>query len=40
VDYKQYHLRRPPEGHEWRHIDGSYVLAKQDGTIVTVRRDH
>lgn len=38
VDYKQYRLRRPPEGHEWRQIDGNYVLANQDGTIVSVRR--
>ena len=38
VDYKQNHLRRPPEGHEWRQIDGNYVLAKDDGTIVSVRR--
>lgn len=37
VDYKQYHLRRPPAGNEWRQIDGNYVLAKQDGTIVSVR---
>lgn len=27
VDYKQYHLRRPPRGYEWREIDGNYVLA-------------
>jgi Ni/Co efflux regulator RcnB len=43
VDYRANHLRRPPEGHEWRQIDGNYVLAKQDGTIVSVRpahRDH
>ena len=38
VDYRQNHLRRPPEGHEWRQIDGNYVMAKQDGTIVSVRR--
>ena len=38
VDYKQNHLRRPAEGNEWRQIDGNYVQAKQDGTIVSVRR--
>ncbi|HEY1985963.1 MAG TPA: RcnB family protein [Terracidiphilus sp.] len=37
VDYRASHLRRPPEGHEWRNIDGNYVLARQDGTIVSVR---
>ncbi len=43
VDYRANHLRKPPEGHEWRNIDGNYVLANQDGTIVSVRpapRDH
>ena len=38
VDYKQNHLRRPPAGNEWRQIDGNYVMAKQDGTIVSVRQ--
>ncbi|MGA2727091.1 MAG: RcnB family protein [Terracidiphilus sp.] len=38
VDYRQNHLRRPPSGHEWRQIDGNYVLANQDGTIVSVRK--
>lgn len=38
VDYRQNHLRRPPEGNEWRQIDGNYVMAKRDGTIVSVRR--
>jgi Ni/Co efflux regulator RcnB len=37
VDYRQNHLRRPPAGHEWRQIDGNFVMAKQDGTIVSVR---
>jgi|SRR5579859_4726593 len=37
VDYRQNHLRRPPEGHEWRQIDGNYVLANRDGMIVSVR---
>ena len=26
VDYHQYHLNAPPEGYEWRMIDGNYVL--------------
>jgi Ni/Co efflux regulator RcnB len=37
ADYRANHLRRPPEGHEWRRIDGNYVLANHDGTIVSVR---
>ena len=27
VDYRTYHLRRPPSGYEWRLVDGNYVLA-------------
>lgn len=27
VDYKVYHLRKPPRGYEWREVDGNYVLA-------------
>lgn len=27
IDYRTYHLRRPPEGYEWRLVDGNYVLA-------------
>ena len=38
VDYQAHHLQAPPEGHEWRLIDGNYVLADRDGKIVTVRR--
>ena len=37
LDYQANHLRRPPEGHEWRQIDGNYVLATHDGAIVSVR---
>ena len=47
ADYRANHLQRPPEGHEWRQIDGNYVLADRDGTIDSVRpaprnheRDH
>lgn len=27
IDYRQYHLSRPPRGYEWRLVDGNYVLA-------------
>jgi Ni/Co efflux regulator RcnB len=27
IDYRQYHLRRPARGYEWREVDGNYVLA-------------
>jgi Ni/Co efflux regulator RcnB len=27
VDYRTYHLKRPPRGYEWRQVDGNYVLA-------------
>ena len=27
VDYRTYHLRRPPSGYEWREVDGNYVMA-------------
>jgi len=40
VDYRQNHLRRPPAGHEWRQIEGNYVMANQDGVIVSVRHPH
>ena len=37
VDYRQYHLRRPPAGYEWRLVDGNYVLAAVDtGVIASV----
>ncbi len=38
VDYQKNHLRRPPAGNEWRQIEGNFVLANQDGVIVSVRR--
>ena len=37
VDYKEHHLRRPAQGHEWRLIDGHYVQGDQDGNIYSVR---
>lgn len=27
IDYRQYHLKPPPHGYEWRSVDGNYVLA-------------
>jgi Ni/Co efflux regulator RcnB len=27
VDYRTYHLKPPPNGYEWREVDGNYVLA-------------
>ena len=27
VDYRAHHLKAPPPGHEWRLVDGNYVLA-------------
>jgi Ni/Co efflux regulator RcnB len=31
VDYRTYHLSAPPNGYEWRSVDGNYVL----GAIAT-----
>lgn len=39
VDYRQHHLRRPSRGYEWREVDGNYVMANQDGVIVSVVPD-
>ena len=37
VDYQTYHLRRPPQGYEWRLVDGNYVLAAvATGVIASV----
>ena len=36
-EYRANHLQRPPEGHEWRQIDGNYVLGDREGIIVSVR---
>jgi Ni/Co efflux regulator RcnB len=27
VDYRHYHLRRPPRGYEWRRVDNNFVMA-------------
>ena len=37
VDYREHHLRAPPEGYEWREVDGNYVLAAvATGVIASV----
>ena len=37
IDYKQQHLRAPPNGYEWRLVDGNYVLAAvATGVIASV----
>jgi hypothetical protein len=41
VDYRQYHLNAPPNGYEWRMVDGYYVLANvsnfQIRTVVRIQ---
>jgi Ni/Co efflux regulator RcnB len=41
VDYTQYHLAAPPQGYEWRMVDGNYVLANSSSfqirTVVRVQ---
>ena len=27
VDYRQHHLRRPPNGYEWRQSNGQFIMA-------------
>jgi Ni/Co efflux regulator RcnB len=37
LDYRERHLRAPPEGYEWREVDGNYVLAAvATGVIASV----
>jgi Ni/Co efflux regulator RcnB len=37
VDYRERHLRAPPDGYEWRQVDGNYVLAAvATGVIASV----
>ena len=37
VDYHDAHLRAPPNGYEWRMVDGNYVLAAvATGVIASV----
>jgi Ni/Co efflux regulator RcnB len=41
VDYRQYHLNAPPNGYEWRMVDGNYVLVNvstfQIRTVIRVQ---
>ena len=34
VDYRRYHLSRPPRGYEWRRVDNNYVLAAVAGGLI------
>jgi Ni/Co efflux regulator RcnB len=37
VDYRQAHLHAPPNGYEWRRVDGNYVMAAvATGVIASV----
>jgi Ni/Co efflux regulator RcnB len=37
LDYRERHLREPPQGYEWREVDGNYVLAAiATGVIASV----
>lgn len=41
VDYRANHLRKPPRGHEWRDVDGNYVMAAAaTGVIASVIAHH
>lgn len=41
IDYTRYHLSAPPNGYEWRMIDGNYVLVNVSNfQIRTVVRVH
>jgi Ni/Co efflux regulator RcnB len=33
-NWKQYKLRQPPSGYEWRRVDGNFVLAGSSNGIV------
>lgn len=35
LDYQAYHLAPPPPGHEWREIDGNYVLASIASGVIS-----
>jgi Ni/Co efflux regulator RcnB len=37
LDYRQYHLQRPPSGREWRNVDGNFILGNSDGVIFSIR---
>lgn len=36
-DWQQRHLHRPPNGYEWRRVDGNYIMAESNtGVIASV----
>ncbi|MGH9563594.1 MAG: RcnB family protein [Terracidiphilus sp.] len=39
-DWRTHHLHRPPQGYEWRWVDGQYVCANNDGVIFQVTIGH
>ena len=34
IDYRHYHLQKPPRGYEWRRVDNNYVLAAVAGGLI------
>jgi Ni/Co efflux regulator RcnB len=36
VDYRQYHLKPPPRGYEWRLVDGQYVLVNSSNFHISM----
>ena len=36
VDYRQYHLHTPPQGYEWRLVDGNYVMANISTGVISM----
>jgi Ni/Co efflux regulator RcnB len=41
IDYRRYHLRRPPRGYEWREVNGNYVMvAVATGLIASLILNH
>ena len=35
VDYRQYHLRQPPRGYEWRRHNDQFVLGAIAGGLIS-----
>lgn len=36
IEWKEHHLHRPPDGYEWREIDGNYVLANSSSGVISM----
>jgi Ni/Co efflux regulator RcnB len=36
IDYRQYHLHEPPNGYEWRLVDGNYVMANINTGVISM----